>query len=319
MAECKIAIVQQAPVFLDRDKTLARAVAAVAAAAEREATLVVFSEAFIAGYPAWIWRLRPGADWNACESLHALLAEQSVDLEAGDLQPLCDAAREHHITIVCGMNEIDGCCSRSTLYNTVVVILPDGLIANRHRKLMPTNPERMVWGMGDASGLHVVDTPAGRIGCLICWENYMPLARYALYAQGIQIYVAPTYDSGATWQATLQHIAKEGGCWVIGCGHLLRARDIPDDMPYKDMLYPDADEWINPGDSMIVAPGGRLVARPLSREEGILYDDLDMQAIRHARRILDVSGHYARPDLFHLRIDTGEHVPVELVHDSQSD
>jgi len=319
MTECKVAVVQQAPCFLDRERTLAEAVAAVAEAAEHEATLIVFSETYIAGYPAWVWRLRPGADWNACESLHAMLADQAIDIEAGDLQPLCDAAREHRVTIVCGMNEIDSRFSGSTLYNTVVVILPDGLIANRHRKLMPTNPERMVWGMGDASGLQVVDTPAGRIGCLICWENYMPLARYSLYAQGVQIYIAPTYDSGEVWQATLQHIAKEGGCWVIGCGHLLHARDIPDDMPYKDILYPDAEEWINPGGSMVVAPGGRLTVNPSNRETALLYADIDMQAVRHARRTLDVAGHYGRPDVFHLQIDTAAHVPVELVPDSQSE
>ncbi len=319
MDECKIALVQQAPVFLDRDKTLDQAVLAAGRAAAEGAALVVFSEAYLAGYPAWLWRLRPGADWDACESLHAMLAGQAVDIDAGDLRPLCEAAREHHITIVCGMNEIDSRFSRSTLYNTVVVILPDGSLANRHRKLMPTNPERMVWGMGDASGLRVVDTPAGRIGTLICWENYMPLARYSLYAQGVQIYIAPTYDSGAVWQATLQHIAKEGGCWVMGCGHLLHARDIPDAMPYKEMLYPDADEWINPGDSMIVAPGGQMVAGPLGREQGILYAEVGMDRIRHARRILDVCGHYARPDLFHLRVDTDEHVPVEMNAGSQSD
>lgn len=139
----------------------------------------------------------------------------AVDIDAGDLKPLCDAAKNNNITIVCGVNERDGELSRATLYNTAVIIDTDGSILNRHRKLMPTNPERMVWDFGDGSGLNVVDTSAGKVGTLLCWENYMPLARYALYSQGVEIYVAPTYDSGDEWLGTMQHFAREGRCWVI--------------------------------------------------------------------------------------------------------
>jgi len=279
-------------------------------AAANGARLVVFPEAYIPGYPSWLWRLRPGADMALAESLHARLLADAVDLGRDDLGPLREAAKECEIAIVCGIDERDADFSRTTLYDTVVVIGADGSIANRHRKLMPTNPERMIWGFGDASGLKVIDTPCGRIGALICWESYMPLARFALYAQGIDVYVAVTYDAGERWLGTLQHIAREGGCWVIGCGLAFRASDIPDDVPGKAQLYPNADEWVNPGDSVVVAPGGDIVAGPLRRELGVLYADVDLARVGLARRSLDVAGHYARPDVFQLRVNTQPMKPV---------
>jgi predicted amidohydrolase len=184
-------------------------------AAEGGAGLVVLPEAFISGYPAWIWRLRPGGDWGTSEDLHARLLASSADIDNDELTPLCEAARKNNIAIVCGLNERDGRLSRVTRYNTVVIIGDDGVLLNRHRKLMPTNPERMVWGFGDGSGLKVVDTPVGKAGTLLCRENYMPLARYTLYSQGVAVYVAPTYDSGDRWLGTMQHIAREGRCRVI--------------------------------------------------------------------------------------------------------
>lgn len=308
----RIAVVQKPPCLLDRAKTLADAVASVAEAAAGGAGVVVFPETYVPGYPVWIWRLRPGGDMVLAERLHAQLLANAVDLAADDLRPLRDAAREHQVIVVCGINERDAAFSRGTIYNSVVVIAADGSIANRHRKLMPTNPERMVWGMGDASGLHVIDTPAGRLGTLICWENYMPLARYALYAQGVEVYIAPTYDSGERWLATMRHIAREGGCWVVGSGFALRAGDLPDMLPGKAELYADPEEWINSGDSVIVAPGGNIVAGPLRKEMGILYADIDLEQVGVARRSLDVAGHYARPDVFRLHIDTSERRPVDF-------
>ena len=308
----KLAIVQKAPVFLDKEKTIARAVDLVKEAAGAGAELVIFSEAFIPGYPAWIWRLRPGGDWGISEQAHARLLQNAVAIEGNDLAPLYEAARRHKVTLVCGMNERDDKLSRATLYNTVVVIGPDGTLLNRHRKLMPTNPERMVWGFGDASGLRAVDTPMGRIGTLICWENYMPLARYALYAQGVEIYIAPTYDSGDAWIGSLQHIAREGRCWVVGSGSLIRGSDIPADFPDRERLYPDQDEWVNGGDSVVIAPGGDIVAGPLRQEEGILYCEVDTARAAEAKRALDVVGHYSRPDIFQLHVDTRPQSPVEI-------
>jgi nitrilase len=273
----KIAIVQESPELLNRKRTIDKAVEAVSQAAANGAELVVFPEAFIPGYPAWIWRLRPGGDWTTSEVLHQKLLENAVDPGGDDLAPLYDAARAHRVTVVCGLNERDRSTGGGTLYNTVVVIGADGTLLNHHRKLMPTNPERMVWGFGDGTGLKVVDTPCGRLGALVCWENYMPLARYALYAQGVQVYIAPTYDSGVEWIASMQHIAREGRCWVISCGVALTAADIPDDFPEKERLYPDAGEWINPGDSVVIAPGGKIVAGPLRQDKGLLYAEVDSQ------------------------------------------
>lgn len=308
----KVAVIQKAPAFMDKERTVAMAVECIDTAVQNGAELIVFSEAFIPGYPAWIWRLRPGNDWNTSEALHQLLVRNSVDLNSDDLQPVCQAARKHRVTISCGIVERDAGLSRTTLYNTLITIGPDGSLTNVHRKLMPTNPERMVWGFGDAAGLKVQGTPVGRIGGLICWENYMPLARYALYAQGIELYIAPTYDSGPGWIGTLQHIAREGRCYVIGCGHLLQGKHIPADFPEKGELYPDNEEWINPGDSAVVAPGGELIAGPLSREEGILYADLDREKVTAARRSLDVAGHYARPDIFNLSVNTQPQTPIKF-------
>lgn len=298
----KLAIIQHAPAFLDRAACLRAAVEAVAQSSAAGARVVIFPEAFIPGYPAWIWRLRPGGDMRLADDLHRALLENAIDLTTDQLRPLCDAAREHRVTVVCGINEREGTSSRGTLYNSVVTIAPDGAIRNRHRKVMPTNPERMVWGQGDATGIRTVESDCGRLGALICWENYMPLTRFALYAQGIDLYIAPTYDSGDRWIASAQHIAKEAGCWVAASGVAFRGRDIRNAAPGLDALYPDPDEWVNSGDSVVVAPGGAIVAGPMRKESGILYADIDLAQVDSARRTLDVVGHYARPDLFTLKV-----------------
>ena len=306
----RLAIVQRPSRYEPRARSLAVAAEGIAEAAAGGATLVVFPEAYLCGYPAWIWRLRPGTDGAHCAQLHARMLEQSVVVARGDLAPLQDAARAHSVTVVCGLNERDGEAGGGTLYNSVVVIGADGALLNRHRKLMPTNPERMVWGFGDGSGLRPVDTPAGRVGTLICWESYMPLARYALYARGVEIYIAPTYDAGENWIGTLRHIAREGACWVVGSGCALRGRDLPADLPGRDQIYPDDAEWINPGDSVVFAPGGRLVAGPMHEDTGILYADVDIAQVGAARRTLDVVGHYSRPDVLQLQLNARPQSPL---------
>ena len=306
----KLAIVQKPPVFLDKHKTIDLAVSTVEEAAANGAELIVFTEAFIPGYPTWVWRLKPGGDWGLSETLHERLLNNAVVMESDDLEPLYQVAKKHNITIVCGIEERDSHLSQSTLYNTVIVIGSDGSLLNKHRKLMPTNPERMVWGFGDAAGLKVVDTPCGRIGTLLCWENFMPLARYAMYSQGVEIYIAPTYDSGEAWIGTLQHIAREGCCWVVGCGNLMKGSDIPSDFPDKEKLYPDVDEWINPGDSIVIAPGGEIVAGPMNKESGILYCEVDKDKVAISKRAFDVTGHYSRPDIFQLHVNTQPQSPV---------
>jgi len=281
-------------------------------AAEHGAALVSFPETWIPGYPEWLWRLRPGDDHALTAEIHGRLIENAVDLNAGNLKPLQAAARRLKLTVSVGIHERDGEYSRGTLYNTLVLIGPDGAVLNRHRKLMPTNPERMVWATGDASGLRVLETPVGRVGGLICWENYMPLARFAIFAQGVEIYLAPTWDEGDRWLVAMRHIAAEGRCWVIGNGCAMRGADIPKDFPRRAEVFPNLDEWYNPGDSVVVDPTGVIVAGPLHEKHGILYADCDPARVPAAKRTLDVAGHYGRPDIFKLEINRAVLAPIDF-------
>jgi nitrilase len=234
--------------------------------------------------------------------------EATLAMAVDHLHAAADAGAQ--LVVVCGIHERDGEFARSTLYNTLVVIGADGSVLNRHRKLVPTNPERMVWGEGDASGLRVVPTAVGRVGALICWENYMPLARYALYADGVEVYIASTWDEGDTWLATMRHIAAEGRCWVIGSGCSLRASDVPAAFPGRDRLFPDPDEWLNAGDSVVVAPGGTIVAGPLHQEHGLLLADIEPSRAAAEHRTMDVAGHYSRNDIFSLVVDRSARRPI---------
>jgi len=313
--DVKVAVCQKPPVLLDLGATMERALETLEEAVNEGARLVVFPEAYLPGYPTWIWRLRPGGDMALGNTLHAELRNNSVDMAAGGLKPICEAAAKHSVVVVMGLNEIDSEFSGTTIFNTVVIIGPDGSILNRHRKLMPTNPERMIWGFGDASGLKVVETPVGRIGGLICWENYMPLARYALYSQNIDIYVAPTWDSGETWRDSMNHIAREGGCWVVSTATALQGMDVPETFPGRNVLFED-DEWMNSGDAVVVKPFGGIVAGPLHQEKGILYATIDPEAARSSRKPLDVAGHYGRPDIFRLEIDRRPMPPTTFVDET---
>ena len=305
----RIAIIQRPPVLLDLEATLAQAVASIDEVAATGAELAVFPEAVLPGYPSWAWRLKPGGDMALSGDIHDRLRRNAVDIDAGTLTPINEAAARHGITVVCGMNEVDRRYSGSTMFNTVVVIGPDGALLNRHRKLMPTNPERMVWGTGDASGLRVVDTPVGRIGCLICWEVYMPLARYALYAQNLEVLIAPTWDCGEAWLASMRHIAREGGCWVVSLATAMEASDVPADFPQREALYP-AEEWLCSGDAVVMEPFGGPVTGPLHREKAVLYADIDPERAARARRSFDVAGHYARPDVFQLSVNRAPMPPA---------
>ncbi len=296
MDRLTVAAVQATPVFLDRDATVDKCAALVKEAAGNGARLMVFPETFVPTYPDWVWRV---AAWDGpSQELFGRLREQAVEVPSPATKALGAAAKRAKAYVSVGVNELDG----STLFNTQLMFAPDGSVIGRHRKLMPTGGERLVWGMGDGSTLEVYDTPYGRIGGLICWENYMPLARYAMYAKGVDIWTAPTWDNGDNWVSTLRHIAREGRVYVIGVGTLLRGSDVPQDVPGRE-LWGGEEDWANDGHSAIVDPDGALLAGPLVGEEGILYAEVDAAHARAERVKFDPVGHYARPDVFQLSVD----------------
>ena len=297
MERVTVAAVQAAPVFLDREATVDKAVGLIAEAAANRAGLVVFPEAFVPTYPDWVWRTKPWADGD----LYARLFDQSVTVPGPATERLGEAAAQSGVYVSIGVNEREE--RGSTLYNTQLYIGPDGAVLGAHRKLMPTGGERLVWGMGDGSTLVVIDTPFGRVGGLTCWENYMPLARAALYSMGIDIYLAPTWDNSDVWVSTLRHIAKEGRVYVVGVNFCLRGSDVPAHVPGRDELYGGKDDWLSRGNTAIVAPDGDILAGPLVEQEGILYAHLDANAARTARQQFDPAGHYSRPDVFHLSVN----------------
>jgi nitrilase len=294
MSSTTIAAVQASPVFLDREATIDKVGRLAKEAAANDAHLVVFPEAFVPTYPDWVWRTTPWADGE----WYRRLADQSVDVPG----PACDAlgaiAHENTVYLAIGVNERDG----GTIYNTLLYFGPDGTLAAKHRKLMPTGGERLVWGQGDGSTLAVIDTDFGRLGGLICWENYMPLARAAMYEQGIDVYLAPTWDNSDVWVASMRHIAKEGRMYVVGVNSCIRGSDVPGDIPGRDDLYGGNDDWASRGNTVIVDPYGEILAGPITEHEGILYAQVDAETVRQSRRQFDVTGHYARPDVFRLDV-----------------
>jgi len=300
-AEIKVAAVQIAPAFLDREGSITRACEKIAEAGRAGAQLVVFPEAFVPGYPDWIWVVPPGQR-KLLNRLYGVLLDQSVAVPSAAVDRVRDAARDARVTVVLGINERNVEASGGSIYNTVLVIGPDGGLIAKHRKLTPTGPERMVWAQGDGSTLGVWDTPVGRLSTLICWENYMPLARYAMAAWGARIHAAPTWDRGEPWISTMRHVAKEGRVFVIGCCMALRRSDIPNDLEFA-MLYPDGREWINGGDSLVVNPDGQIIAGPLHEAQGILYAELPTELMDEPRWMFDAAGHYSRPDVFQLTVN----------------
>lgn len=296
----KVAAAQLTPVYLNKEKTVEKACDAIQEASDNGAKVIVFPEAFISGYPDWVW-LIPNSKGAELNELYIQLVENAVSIPDNATDKLCKAAKSAGINVVMGMHERNTEKSNASLYNSLLFINDDGSILGKHRKLIPTGGERLIWAQGDGTTLKSYQTSAGKIGGLICWENFMPLTRNAMYEAGTQILASPTWDKSQNWLQSIQHIAREGGLFVISSCMVLRMNDIPDAYEFKK-LYPEGREWINVGNSSIVGPNGEVLAGPLEAEEGIIYADIDLDHIIGAKRMFDVVGHYARPDVFNFGI-----------------
>jgi nitrilase len=296
----KVACAQVEPVILDREATIDRLERVAAEAAANGAELVVFPETFVPVYPSSLWaQAFAGWDNDGAKRVFAQLAQNGVAVGSPAERRIGAAARELGIWLVTGVNEVVA-EQPGTIYNALLYHSPTGELALHHRKLVPTNHERLVWGQGDGGGLHAVETGFGRVGGLICWENYMPLARTALYESGVELYIASTADDGDAWQSTLVHIARESRAYVIAPSHFQRSAAYPEDFPLAASL--DGVEVIGRGGSAILAPDGSYLAGPLYDDEGILYADLEPAALLAERQRFDPVGHYSRPDVLELTV-----------------
>jgi nitrilase len=299
----QVAVVQAAPVLFCREATVEKACGLIAEVATHGADLILFPEAYIPAYPRGLsFGTVVGSRSAEGRRTWQRYWANAVDVPGPATEALGCAAREAGAYLAIGVIERGPGAARSMLYCSLLYFGPDGRLLGVHRKLKPTGAERLIWGEGDGSGLIVLDTALGKVGGLICWENYMPLARTALYEQGVEIYLAPTADARETWQATLRHIACEGRCFVLGCNQYVTKAMYPADLPGIGDLA-DQPEVLCRGGSVIVSPLGELLAGPLYDREGILYAELDIGEIVRARFDFDVVGHYARPDVFQLNVN----------------
>jgi nitrilase len=306
----RAAVVQAAPVAFDRERTLEKVACLTAEAAGQGARLVVFPEAFISAYPRGLsFGAVVGHRTAEGREQYRRYWESAVDVPGPAAEALASIAERSGVYLVIGVIERDG----GTLYCTVLFFAPNGSYLGKHRKLMPTASERLIWGFGDGSTLPVFDTPLGRLGAVICWENYMPLLRTAMYAKGIQLYCAPTADGRETWLPTMRHIALEGRCFVLSCNQFCRRSDYPAD--YATPFGDDPDMVLSRGGSCIVGPLGDVLAGPDFSGECILTADLDLGDIARGKFDFDVVGHYARPDVFQLRVDERSQSPVVTTPD----
>ncbi len=302
----RAAVVQAASVAFDRERTLQKVRRLTADAAGQGAQLVVFPEAFVSGYPrglnfgAVVGSRTPEGreDFRRCW-------DSAIEAPGPATETLADIAADHQVYLVIGVIEREG----GTLYCTVLFFAPTGAYLGKHRKLMPTAAERLIWGFGDGSTLPVFETPIGRIGAVICWENYMPLLRMTMYAKGIQLYCAPTADGRDSWLPSMQHIALEGRCFVLSCNQFARRSDYPADYA-APQFGDDPEAVVSRGGSCIIGPLGQILAGPNYEQEGILTADLDLDDIARGKFDLDVVGHYARPDVFTLHVNEQPAPPV---------
>ena len=302
MTKARVAAVQAAYVLMNREGTIDKVEELVEKAAADGADVVAFPEVFVPGTP--LWMQSPPDDWD--DAWYSMLLDQAVVIPSAATERLGATAREANVYLVIGVEEREP--EGSTIFNSVLYFGPDGALLGKHRKLVPTAEERLVWGMGDGSTMETHATPLGRLGGLTCWENRMPLARFFIYSRGIDIWFAPTLATSDGWIATLRHIAQEGGCYVVGINPCLHVDQIPRDFPSRDRVWMptkrDEPDWPEQGNSAIVGPDGEIIAGPARHEETILLADVDLTKSFAERNWFDPVGHYHRPDIFRLSVDT---------------
>ncbi len=303
-----VAAVQAAPYYLNLERSLARAIDLIAEASKRRAQLVVFPESWLPGYPAWLDVCRDVAVWDhqPTKRIYAQLMDNSVAVPSRETEALGEAARRHNLTLVIGVHERapEG-AGRGTLYNSILTFGPTGALLNVHRKLVPTFNERLIWAPGDGAGLRVIDTPAGRVGGLICWEHWMPLARQVLHVGGEDIHVALWPSVKEMYQIASRHYAFEGRCFVVAAGGIMRRTDLPRDFEITGSLANDDKEFILDGGSCVIGPDGQYVAGPAFNSEVIILARIDLERIREESLTLDVAGHFNRPDVFDFQYRGG--------------
>jgi nitrilase len=299
----KVAVVQAAPVLFDREATVEKACNLIADIGRQGAKLILFPEAYIPAYPrGFTFGSVVGNRTDAGRRVWQRYWANAVDVPSPTTQLLGAAAREANAYLAIGVIERGTEASRGTLYCTLLYFSPNGDLIGKHRKIKPTAAERLIWGEGDGSTLTVLDTELGKIGGLICWENYMPLARTAMYGKGVEIYLTPTADARERWQATLRHIALEGRCFVLGCNQFVTKAMYPKDLELVNELNGQPDLMCR-GGSAIVSPSGEYLAGPLYDREGTLFAELDLAEITRAKFDFDAIGHYSRPDIFQLIVN----------------
>lgn len=300
-----VSIIQHGPVFLDLEASVARAITLTEAAATKGARVVTFGETWLPGYPAWLDYCSDVALWDHAPSkeVFARLRQNSITVPGAETKRLAQLAGDYKLTLVIGVNErVETGPGNGTLYNSLLTFTPDGALANHHRKLMPTYTERLIWGQGNGDGLSSVPTPAGRVGALICWEHWMPLARQALHNSGEDIHVAVWPTVHEMHQIASRHYAFEARCFVLTAGMVMRVKDLPADLRAKPDLSGDPDAFLLRGGSAIIGPDGKYVLEPVYEQEAIMTAELDLNAVDRERMTLDVSGHYSRPDIFDFRL-----------------
>ncbi len=300
-----VAIIQHAPVFMDLAASVAKAVTLTEEAARNGARLVTFGETWLPGYPAWLDYCGDMGLWDHAptKAVFARLRQNSILVPGKETKLLAQLAGDHQLTLVIGVNErVETGPGNGTLYNSLLTFSPEGALANHHRKLVPTHTERLVWGQGDGGGLESVATPAGRIGGLICWEHWMPLARQALHLAGEQIHVAVWPTVHEMHQIASRHYAFEGRCFVLAAGLVMRVKDLPAELGLPPALADKPESFLLRGGSAIIGPSGQYVVEPCFDEETIVTAEIDLTAVDEERMTLDVSGHYSRPDIFNFQV-----------------